>query len=101
MSGRVSSNSGVSEKVSSTFCDVSKNNQSEKCDSTSILSVLKVSKRVRKPLLDTFRTLKTLFETRVFTFDTFLVEKTQNVLDTFSDTPELPDTLLDSVLDTF
>ena len=64
----------------------------------------------------TFRTLKTLFETHcvsvVFplfcwfcfgsflTFDTFS-EFSQNVLDTFSDTLELPDTLPDTDLGTF
>ena len=48
------------------------------------------------PLSDTFRTPRNT----LFTFDTVL-NNSQNVLVTFSDTPELPDTLPDTILDTF
>ena len=59
-----------------------------------------MSKRGLRHLLVTFRTLKTLFES-LFSHLTLVEEKTQNVPDTFSGTPELPDTLPDTVLDTF
>ena len=49
--------------------------------------------------METVRILKTLVETLVSNYIRVL-EKTQNVPDTFSDTPESPDTLLDTVLDT-
>ena len=67
--------------------------------SNSVLSVLQVSKRGLRPLLDTFRTLKTQFET-VFALLS-LFGKNATCAGHFSDTPELPDTLPDTVLDTF
>ena len=101
VSGRVSGNSGVSEKVSGTFCVFSKKVSNLKNSvSNSVLSVLKVSRRGLRPLVDSFRKLNTLFET-LFSLSALFGVKSQNVLDTFSDTPELPDTLPDTVLVTF
>ena len=59
-----------------------------------------VSKGAEGLFSDTFRTLKTLVKALVFYFLQFW-GKPQNVPDTFSDTPELPDTLLHTVLETF
>ena len=50
--------------------------------------------------METLRRLKTLFGTLV-TLLTRVFENRKNMPDTFSDTPELPDTLPDTVLDTF
>ena len=51
------------------------------------------------PFWDTFRRLKTLVETLFSLLP--LLKISQTVLDTFSDTLEVPDTLPNTVLDTF
>ena len=108
MSGRVSGNSGVSEKVSGTFCAFQTSVKSENSVSTSVsnsvLSVLKCPKGEGPfwTLLGHLRHSLKLF--CFFTFDTFLFFFAK-CSGHFSDTPELPDTLPDTlpntVLDTF
>ena len=88
VSGRVTGNSGVSEKVSGTFCVFVLLCQSEKSVSNCVLSVLLVSKRGLRPLLQTKTLVETLFSRLI------LFEKTQLCQTLFSDTSKLPDTVL-------